>query len=64
MYLKGLGVKQDSVEAARWIRKAADQGKGEAESFLAESYRAGTNGFAKDYVQAYFWRSIYTRSVD
>ena len=54
MYEIGLGVAQDDVEAAKWYRKAAEQGYAAAQSNLGEMYRDG-RGVAKDDVEAYKW---------
>ncbi|HHF3818741.1 tetratricopeptide repeat protein [Haemophilus influenzae] len=44
MYAKGLGVKQDDVEAVKWYRKAAEQGYADAQAMLGFSYLLGQSG--------------------
>ena len=41
MYKQGEGVPKDDKEAEKWIRKAADQGLGLAQSILAELEQQG-----------------------
>src|SRR4029077_12512676 len=50
----GQGVPQDYAEAAKWYRKAADQGFAEAQSNLGAMYAKG-QGVPQDYVEAYKW---------
>ena len=50
----GLGVPPDYVEAARWIRRAAEQGLVEAQRFLANMYVAG-QGVPQDDAEAEKW---------
>ena len=54
MYHKGLGVKQDDVEAVKWYRKAAKQGYADAQANLGSSYLAG-RGVREDYAEAVKW---------
>jgi hypothetical protein len=54
MYAAVQGVPQDHVEAAKWFRKAAEQGNAGAQYNLATAYANG-EGVSKDYVQAYMW---------
>ena len=54
MYDTGDDVPKDSVEAAKWYRKAAEQGAANAQNSLGACYWLG-NGVPKDYVQAYKW---------
>jgi TPR repeat protein len=51
MYLRGDGVARDDAEAAKWLRKAADQDNPIAERYLAEMYFKG-RGVAADNEQA------------
>jgi hypothetical protein len=44
----GKGVPQDWEEAARWFRKAADQGNATAEFNLGSLSEAGATGLSKD----------------
>jgi TPR repeat protein len=57
MYDNGLGVPKDPAQAARWYRKAADQGDATAQSNLAFMYAIG-RGVPKDYVQAHMWSNL------
>ncbi len=41
MYSTGHGVPRDDVEAAKWLRRAADQGRVVAQTVLAAMYIAG-----------------------
>jgi hypothetical protein len=41
MFDKGRGVPQSDVEAARWLRKAADQGDADAQSNLGNMLDQG-----------------------
>jgi uncharacterized protein len=45
------------VQAARWFRKAADQGEATAQGRLGVMYLAGV-GVPQDYVQAYMWLDL------
>jgi hypothetical protein len=54
MYENGSGVPEDEVEAARWCRKAAEQGLAEAQDNLGYMYFLG-KGVARDLVQAARW---------
>ncbi|EFA27847.1 conserved hypothetical protein [Haemophilus influenzae HK1212] len=51
MYYNGEFFKQDYVEAAKWYRKAADQGAKFGLLFLGEMYENG-EGVEKDYAEA------------
>ncbi len=53
----GRGVPQDYREAAKWYRKAADQGDALSQTFLGLMYRHG-QGVAQDYVQALMWYNL------
>jgi TPR repeat protein len=57
MYLNGLGVKQDARVAARWYRRAAEQGNVEAQNNLGVLYATG-RGVPHDDVQAYYWFAL------
>jgi uncharacterized protein len=54
MFASGKGVQQDDVEAAKWYRKAADQGYADADYNIGFMYATG-QGVPQDYVQAYQW---------
>lgn len=55
MYESGLGVKQDSQEAAKWYRLAAAQGHVYAQYNLGLMYLLGGHGMAKDIKEAVKW---------
>ena len=52
--LEGKGVPQDKAEAARWFRKAAGQGHGEAQYRLAMLFLSG-DGVGRDMAEAVRW---------
>jgi TPR repeat protein len=54
MYSKGEGVTKDFSEAAKWYRKAADQGDAKAQSMLGFIYYQG-EGITKDFSEAIKW---------
>ena len=60
MYAKGRGVPQDDAEAAKWYRRAADQGVARAQYNLGRTYDEG-QGVPQDYVEAVKW---YRRAAD
>ncbi|MBN1842369.1 MAG: SEL1-like repeat protein [Deltaproteobacteria bacterium] len=53
-YQFGFSVTQDSVEAAKWFRKAAEKGHVEAQFDLGDMYSIG-DGVPKDYKKAVEW---------
>ncbi|HEX3719727.1 MAG TPA: tetratricopeptide repeat-containing serine protease family protein [Verrucomicrobiae bacterium] len=53
-YHKGEGVAQDDADAAKWCRKAAEQGSVYAQYNLGRWYDKG-QGVSKDYVEAAKW---------
>jgi len=57
MYLNGQGVPQNYAEAAKWYRKAAEQGDVDATRILGLAYYLG-KWVPKDLVQSYFWFSL------
>ena len=57
MYANGEGVSQDLHEAAKWYRKAAEQGDVDAQYNLGNMFRTG-EGVLKDVVTAYTWYNI------
>ena len=61
MYYLGWGVPRNLVEAARWRRKAADQGYAGAQVWLGNNYRDG-EGVPRSYVLAYMWYSLAAAS--
>ena len=48
------GFPQDSVQAVKWYRLAADQGNADAQRLLGGMYENGT-GVSQDYFQAVKW---------
>jgi TPR repeat protein len=57
MYGSGRGVPQNYVQAAKWVRAAAEQGNAEAQGLLGTLYGSG-QGVPKDYVSAYMWLNL------
>ncbi len=57
MYHYGLGVPQNSAEAAKWYGRAADQGDANAQYKLGSMYFSG-QGVPVDYVVAYMWLNL------
>jgi TPR repeat protein len=53
----GFGVSQNDVEAARWYRKAAEQGVPTAQRALGMLYAEG-RGLPQDYVLAHMWANL------
>ena len=60
MYMVGQGVPRDYAEAARWFRKAADQGDDFGQFNLGVLYAHG-QGVPRDYTEAVRW---YRRAAD
>jgi len=60
MYSTGRGVAEDYKEAARWYRKAANQGLANAQTNLGLMYANGA-GVSKDYKEAAKW---YQKAAD
>lgn len=58
-YLRGIGVGQDSAEAARWYQRAAGHGAGAAQFALGDLHESG-NGVPKDADRA---RSLYQQAA-
>jgi TPR repeat protein len=54
LYNRGLGVKRDDAEAARWLRKASEAGNVHSMYNLAVLYGSG-QGVAQDYDEAVKW---------
>ena len=54
MYANGKGVPQDYAEAAKWYRKAAEQGYADAQNNLGMMYVNG-QGVPQDYAEAAKW---------
>ena len=57
MYYNGRGVTKDYTEAIKWHKKAAEQGRAEAQFNLGLRYIEG-QGVPRDYVKAYMWQDI------
>ena len=57
IYGSGQGVPQDFAEAAKWYRKAAQQGHGPAQYNLGLMHYNG-QGVRQDNVQAHLWFSL------
>jgi hypothetical protein len=57
LYAQGEGVKSSSGKAAKWYRKAADQGDPDAQLNLGLMYVNGT-GVKKSYVSSYKWFAL------
>lgn len=57
LYFRGRGVVRDSAEAARWYRKAADQGAPDAQLFLAIMHYFG-HGVPEDHERALMWSEL------
>src|SRR5215471_3150842 len=54
MYLKGMGVETNFVEAVKWLRKAADKDDAKSQVNLGECYHHGL-GVQMDYIEAVKW---------
>jgi hypothetical protein len=54
MYVEGRGVQQDYAAAARWYRKAAEQGYAAAQNNLGAIYALG-HGVPRDFAEAVKW---------
>jgi TPR repeat protein len=57
MYDSGTGVRHDEIEAARWMRKTANQGFPPAQFAVAVLIAIGI-AVPKDLVQAYMWLTL------
>jgi TPR repeat protein len=57
MYHSGDGLKKDSTEAAKWYRKAAENGEVNSQYILGFYYATG-NGVTQSDVNAYKWWNI------
>jgi TPR repeat protein len=58
MYEKGEGVARDYVEAAKWYRRAADQGYAIGQFALGALYDNGLGGVPQDFTLAYMWYNL------
>ena len=61
MYVAGEGIPQDSVEALKWFRRAANQGEANAQCFLGLMYFEG-RGVPQDFVSAHMWLNFAAAS--
>ena len=59
-YITGYDVKQDSQEALKWFRKAADKGNSDAQKSIGMIYERG-EGVTQDYAEAMKW---YQKAAD
>jgi TPR repeat protein len=57
MYGEGRGVPQDYAEAARWYRRAAEQGDPQAQYNLGLAYARG-EGVTQNVVDAHMWFNL------
>jgi hypothetical protein len=55
MYYEGQGVPQSDAEAAKWFRKAAEQGEDTSQDALGSIYFTGGDGIAQNYAEAMKW---------
>ncbi len=60
MYLRGQHVGRDYAKAVRWLRKAADQGDGEAYMVLGDLHMRDipSHPRLRDYVKSYMWLTL------
>ena len=49
-------------QAAKWYRKAADQGNAEAQYRLGDFYYKGKGGLTKSYEEAYYWFTLAAKA--
>ncbi|MBQ7503256.1 sel1 repeat family protein [bacterium] len=61
--LQGKGAEQDYAEAARWFKKAAEQGLAEAQSKLGNCYYEGV-GVEQDSIEAVKWYKLAAEQGD
>lgn len=62
-YARGVDVKIDQVEAAKWFSKAAEQGHVGAQAALGGYYWVG-RGVPQDLVKSYFWSALARANGD
>ena len=63
MIAKGRGVDKNFIEAAKWYRKAAEQGHVKSQNNLGIMYEEG-EGVPQDYTQSVYWyRNAAARSA-
>jgi hypothetical protein len=56
----GFGAEKDEAEAAKWYRKAAEQGNVDAQNKLGDCYAYGW-GVETNFAEAYKWYSLAGR---
>ena len=61
-YAEGLGVSEDTAEAAKWYRMAAEQGETDAQIWLRMAYETGS-GVPENKVEAYAWFDVASAGV-
>ena len=64
MYDRGEGVAQDSAEAVKWYRLAAEQGNPIAQNSLGGFYYSGIGGVLKDHSEAVKWYRLAAKQGD
>ena len=57
MYEQGEGAPQNYAEAAKWYRKAAEQGNATAQESLGSLYEQG-QGVPQNYIWAHMWFNL------
>ena len=62
IYAHGHGVEEDSVEAVKWVRRAAEHGVVKAQYALGLLYKSGADSVQADRVAAYMWFDIAARN--
>jgi len=56
-------LKEDYVEGAKWLQRAAQQGNGDAQLQLGELHRNG-RGVVQDFVEAFLWLNVAATSTN
>lgn len=54
-YLKGLGIKPDTIQAVYWWRKSAEQGEPNAQNNMGAAYKSGWGNLTKNTETAIYW---------
>lgn len=63
-YMRGDGIRQNSWEAIKWMRDAAERGELRAQSALGRLYLTGLEETGADYNEAHRWLSIASSRGD
>jgi TPR repeat protein len=63
MFDKGEGVPQDHTKAAKWFRKAAEQGDAQAQYNLGLMYDKG-QGVPQNYILAHMWFNLAVSALE